>query len=414
MESDREFLFERIGEAQLGEDSAGVRKRALGGADLVVVFLSPAYLGWTNPAARGVEPAVTSAEGGLVAPVCWSRLTDRNDLGPYAAMHTFTPTADRDTEHLSAGELRGLDRLAAGRLDDEMASLHRHLARLLASPPAEPPVNALARNLAASDEPDPVTARAVRTQLDKGVGAVVSSAGPAVDVVDHLVGWATDGDRPYFVVFGEYGMGKTVAAQTLTRVLLTRRESDPSVPLPIYFDLRHLGTDVRKRDASLDELLADLIQRAWRTGSARVPVTPEDVITAVQRRRAVVIFDGLDEVLVHMSEQQGQGLLRELLRILPPQLVAGDGRRDAGKVLMTCRTHFFRTIRDQHTFFRPRTATASGRICTRRCTSCPSTTTRSGPIWSASRGPPASTRRSSSSGRCTTCPDWPPGLTTCS
>ena len=250
-------------------------------------------------------------------------------------------------------ELHGLDRLAPGRLDDEMATLHRRLAGLLASPPREPAVDVLARRLAASDEPHPVTAWGVKALLDKGVGAAVSTSGPAVDVVEHLVGWATSGDRPYFVVFGEYGMGKTVAAQTLTRELLARRESDPTVPLPVYFDLRHLGTDVRKRDAALDELLADLIKRAWRTGGVSPSVSPDDVITAVQRRRALVIFDGLDEVLVHMSEQQGQGLLRELLRILPPQLVAGTGARgDAGRVLMTCRTHFFRTIRDQHTFFR--------------------------------------------------------------
>src|SRR5262249_37408658 len=36
-------------------------------------------------------------------------------------------------------------------------------------------------------------------------------------------------------------------------------------------------------------------------------------------------------------------------RILPPQLAGAPG---AGRVVLTCRTHFFRTLSDQHTFFR--------------------------------------------------------------
>ena len=70
--SDREFIFERIGDAQLGDDPDEVRSRALTVADLVVAFLSPAYLTWSADPARRVGPAVTMVKGGLVAPVCWS------------------------------------------------------------------------------------------------------------------------------------------------------------------------------------------------------------------------------------------------------------------------------------------------------------------------------------------------------
>jgi WD40 repeat protein len=350
LSTDREYVFDRIPPGRLGDGVETARAAALASADLVVVFLSPHYLRWSTDKARGVGPALNTAQG-RVAPVCWSMVTDRSDLGPYSGTRVFV-AGDHESA-LSAGAMPGLDRLRPRTLDDQMAVLHTRLAELVTFRRAEP-VDVLAHYLAASDELHPVTARAVRAQLDKGVIPSPLSTGPAVDVVEHLVTWATsDGGRPYFVVFGEYGMGKTIATQTLTRELLSRRDREPSTPLPIYFDLRLLGTEVRKRDAMLQELLADLIKRAWRTGEAESSVTPADVITAVQHRRAVVIFDGLDEVLVHMSEQQGQGLLRELLRILPPQLVSGGGRRpDAGRVVLTCRTHFFRTIRDQHTFFR--------------------------------------------------------------
>ena len=318
LRSDPDYFFERLSAAPLGEDLISARAKALSGADLVVVFLSPAYLKWCSAGGRRVGDPLTVAR---VVPVCWSRLTGRNDIGPYASRQVFVPKS-RAADDVPSDGVPGLDRLRAGPLDDEMARLHTRLTELLASPPKEPAVDVLARHLAASDEPYPVTAWGVKALLDKGVGAATAT-GPAVDVVEHLVGWATSGDRPYFVVFGEYGMGKTVAAQTLTRELLARRESDPTVPLPIYFDLRLLGTDVRKRDAALDELLADLIKRAWRTGGVSPSVSPDDVITAVQRRRALVIFDGLDEVLVHMSEQQGQGLLRELLRSSRPSWWSG-------------------------------------------------------------------------------------------
>ena len=347
LDTDRDYFFERIPPALTGQRPDASRVDALRDADLVVIFLSPAYFVWSKDLLRGIGAVADAAQ--RVAPLHWSTLNDRCDLGPYSSIQIFGYPA-------LGGELgrRGLDRLSRLRLGDAMADFHSELARRLSSEPSEP-VEPLARDLAGDDEPNPVAARAVRTLLDKREHPMAATGGSAVVVVDHLVDWATaeEGRPPYFVVFGEYGMGKTVAAQALTRKLLERRDDDPRSPLPIYFDLRRLGSDLRKRDATLDELLADLIKRAWRTGEVRSPVTPADVVAAVQRRRAVVIFDGLDEVLVHMTEHQGQSLLRELLRILPPDVARGKRRQPgAGRVVLTCRTHFFRTIRDQDTFFR--------------------------------------------------------------
>src|SRR2546423_3769828 len=130
-------------------------------------------------------------------------------------------------------------------------------------------------------------------------------------------------------------MGKTVASQALTLELLDRRDAGEDVPLPIYFDLRRLSHGVRSRDATLVELLDDLIARAWHTGRAAPAVSAADVIGAVQRRRALAIFDGLDEVLVHLNPHQGQCLLRELLGILPPGMVdADEDRQETGRVLL--------------------------------------------------------------------------------
>ncbi len=69
---------------------------------------------------------------------------------------------------------------------------------------------------------------------------------------------------------------------------------------------------------------------------------------------AVLIFDGLDEVLVKLKEPDGQVFTRELLRLLPVtrarRLPHGPAASPL-KVLISCRTQYFRTLRDQQNHF---------------------------------------------------------------
>ena len=157
--------------------------------------------------------------------------------------------------------------------------------------------------------------------------------------------------RPYLVIFGEYGMGKTTACQALTRGLLERRDAGDgeracrSTSISAPWRRQH-------REPTLEAILDDLLRRVWQAGAPAARQAAE-VVEQVQRRGAMVIFDGLDEVLVHLSETQGQALLRELWQILPPSLLSDpQASAGAGRVVVTCRTHFFRTLRDQQTFFR--------------------------------------------------------------
>jgi hypothetical protein len=173
------------------------------------------------------------------------------------------------------------------------------------------------------------------------------------DALEFLLDWAQDpAGQPCCALLGQLGMGKTTTCMAFSRALLAERQNDRSTPLPIYFDLRHLGEDA-KRELDLAAIIDIVLRRSWRSGQMKAPVAAADVVRLVQQEGAIAIFDGLDEVLVHLSVRAGQLFTRELFRILPPNLWPRRRKPDEpgrpGRVLVSCRTHYFRSVRDQNT-----------------------------------------------------------------
>ncbi len=183
--------------------------------------------------------------------------------------------------------------------------------------------------------------------------ALADADGERRDALEFLLDWARDPEgQPCCALLGQLGMGKTTTCMALSRELLAARQNDRTAPLPIYFDLRHLGEDA-KRELDLAAIIDIVLRRSWRGGQMQAPVAAAEVVRLVQQEGAIAIFDGLDEVLVHLSVRAGQLFTRELFRILPPNLWArrrkpGEPGRP-GRVLVSCRTHYFRSVRDQNT-----------------------------------------------------------------
>jgi hypothetical protein len=183
--------------------------------------------------------------------------------------------------------------------------------------------------------------------------AVSERAADAVPVLSALEAWITKpSGAPYCALLGEYGFGKTTTCRQFTRQLLTLRETDPAVPIPVYLDLRNVPDAVRTSAggvaAIIDSVLVAQDDRADRPSA-------EDVLTLVRDGRAVVIFDGLDEILVKLSEADGQRFARLLWNAIPPRntlsrnVDAGEAALPArqGRMLVTCRDHYFRSFSDQ-------------------------------------------------------------------
>ena len=178
--------------------------------------------------------------------------------------------------------------------------------------------------------------------------SLVSRAADTPHAVERLVSWARglDDERSSLcALLGNLGTGKTTSAVLLTRRLLELRKTGEQVPLPIYFDLRDLSPTTLK-DFGLPTLLTQLL-----ANSSLSTITVDNVLATVQDELTLVIFDGLDEVLVHLSPGDGQRLTRSLLEVLNLGKQNSQEEDPRTRLLLSCRTQFFRSIEEEFSFF---------------------------------------------------------------
>jgi WD40 repeat protein len=170
--------------------------------------------------------------------------------------------------------------------------------------------------------------------------------GPPLRAVERLVDWVRD-DQPgaprLCALLGDVGMGKTTTAKLFSQRLLRLREQDTSVPLPILFDLREVRIPELRAAMTLDQILDGVLDMTRPADVPKERLNARVVRHHVDSGEAVIVFDGLDEVLVHLSPHDQQVFTRQLWRAL-------DGN-SGSKMLLTCRTQYFRTIRDEITYF---------------------------------------------------------------
>lgn len=188
--------------------------------------------------------------------------------------------------------------------------------------------------------------RNVQSLLEKGKPAAADGEG--VIATEYLLEWLTGKDSPPFcALLGEYGMGKTTTCKALTRDLRERRKTDKTLPLPIYVDLREYTWDKRV-DFTLNSILDHILKKSWKGGQLEVGIQPQDIIDQVQTNRALMIWDGLDEVIVHMPPKEANDFIRQLWRVLPPLKQDRQHNPNAGKMLVSCRSHYFRNVSEQN------------------------------------------------------------------
>ena len=209
---------------------------------------------------------------------------------------------------------------------------------------------------------DGVRAQAVLDEDATAVRAQEVTALPA------LLEWALDTAHTsprLCALLGDSGTGKTTHGQQFTRVLngkvahpLWPAAVPGTLPQALFIDLAELAGVSNLAELSLEEMLVLVLKK--RDGVQIQSVA--DVAHFVAQARAgtlLMVFDGIDELLHHNPTQVLQSVFNQFLRVVVP-LAANFGATGKStaqrppKVVISCRSHYFRDIEQQHAFFSAR------------------------------------------------------------
>jgi len=134
-------------------------------------------------------------------------------------------------------------------------------------------------------------------------------------------------DRPsgtFLALLGDFGCGKTSFSKRIAWDLATRSKEKPGeVRMPVLIDLREGGSTT----VTLENLLTHHFQRL-----SSQAFNPQALLHLNREGYLLLIFDGFDETIAYTEPGRYLENLRQILR-------AAEGK---AKVLMTCRTHYFR------------------------------------------------------------------------
>jgi WD40 repeat protein/nucleoside phosphorylase/uncharacterized protein YjbI with pentapeptide repeats len=162
---------------------------------------------------------------------------------------------------------------------------------------------------------------------------------------------------PVFALLGEYGMGKTINCQRLYSDLreLRNQTAPPDwAREPLYFDLRQLSLFKNLERNSVvplpetQALVDDLIGHGWLIQPGQPRPDLAQLRTHIERG-ALIIVDGMDECLVHLVEAQHPQFTSAWLNLIA-DIVPAPGL-PAPRLLLSCRTNFFKTMADQRNLF---------------------------------------------------------------
>ena len=239
--------------------------------------------------------------------------------------------------------------LERGHLQNETAKQRRRLRELenpTISTPYFPDALKMGKHDPVLDEEQLIRdSRASSLNLDPNAAPGIPAQG--TPVVEAMLDWVVNPTEPrLFALLGEYGMGKTVSCQRFIRELAERRKANPALPMPLYFDLKNVA-DARLAD-DLKELVVTCMRDDWLpTNSSRH--TWKAFTSWLAAGPCVVVFDGLDEMLVKLDESKGSLFLNRLRGTL--QLLDDEDANRRIRLVLSCRTQYFKTLDDQRSVF---------------------------------------------------------------
>jgi len=322
LDRERSWEVADSGSVGLGEDPEEARDRLCTQADVRLVLVSPGYL-----AAAAPERRRTLDSPGRVVAFALSGLPDGPlDLGLLRLHDVQRRTEPWD--ELTRTEQRR--RYVAHVVDEIRRALRPPRLTIEDRLPDDPLTEwsaSLARSRRAGDSAVLIEPESAETTLrESRLDPSDSAQGPALPAVDRLVAWARAegaGAPRLCALLGDVGMGKTTTAKLFTQRLLDLRDSGTACPLPILFDLRDVRITGLVATMTLDHILDGMLDASRPASVPRDRLSADVVRRRLDRGDAVVVFDGLDEVLVHLNLHDQQLFTRQLWRAVGEERVRG-------------------------------------------------------------------------------------------
>jgi archaellum biogenesis ATPase FlaH len=151
------------------------------------------------------------------------------------------------------------------------------------------------------------------------------------DLESYVMSWLNDSTRNLLTILGDFGTGKSSFALRLTYTLAKRilEFTEHGVRIPVFVSLRdHVGKiDIR-------EIITNTLSNIYGIRSADF----RSFERLLEAGRLLVIFDGFDETATLTDRATSLRILRSIHSLV---------RRNS-KVILTCRTHFFRSDQETH------------------------------------------------------------------
>ncbi|NJL29504.1 MAG: NACHT domain-containing protein, partial [Thermoanaerobaculia bacterium] len=158
--------------------------------------------------------------------------------------------------------------------------------------------------------------------------------------------WLEAPTGSFLTLLGDFGSGKTSFCRRLACELAVAARETPGRRAPVLIDLREGASTT----VTLESLLTHHFQRL----SSRA-FNPQALLHLNREGYLVLLFDGFDEILGYAEPSRFLEILRQILR-------AAEGK---AKVILTCRTHYFRDRPDEVKTLRPRPGVLTSEGATR-------------------------------------------------
>ncbi len=165
-----------------------------------------------------------------------------------------------------------------------------------------------------------------RTYVDQRVLLENQPDVNGTDLLAHAKKWATGEGTRLWLLLGDFGTGKTAFFKRFAYELATQSENH-EMPVPMAIDLKSFPNAI-----SLESLLQEHLRKRVNWNG-----NPDILLHLLASGRVVLLLDAFDEM---GTAAVGRSIEEQFRQLLKP--LSGGGDKKENRILITCRTHFFK------------------------------------------------------------------------